>query len=110
MWGSSALKTSLQIQVLWEFIYIVLLTLAKISRWPYFFHDEFKGPQIPSKSSQNAPQDLPNPAQIFPKSISDGTRSSLGDYMGPLIENNSIFNAKKVAQEPGDAKMEWQFR
>ena len=28
MWGSSALKTPLQIQVLWKFIYIVLLTIG----------------------------------------------------------------------------------
>ena len=114
MWGSSILKTALQIQVLWKFIYIVLLILAKISPWPYFFQDECKSPQIPSKSSQNALRNLQNPPEILPKSISDGTRSPLGDYVEPLIEKNSIFNAKEVAQRrsgaSGEAKMEWNLR
>ena len=98
MWGSSTLRTALQIQVLWKFIYIVLLILAKISPWPYFFQDECKSPQILSKSSQNAPWNLRNPSEILPKSISDGTRSPLGDYVGPLIEKTWIFHYQKEAQ------------
>ena len=103
MWASSTLKTPLQIQALWKFIYIVPLILAKILRWPHFFQDGCKGPQIPSKSSQNAPQNLPNPPEILLKSISDGTRSTLGDYVEPLIEKTRFLTPKKSprgAQEP----------
>ena len=114
MWGSSTLKAPLQIQVLWKFIYIVVFILAKISPWPYFFQDECKGPQILSKSSQNALRNLQNPPEILPKSISDGTRSPLGDHVEPLIEKNSSFNAKEVAQRrsgvSGEAKMDWNLR
>jgi hypothetical protein len=39
---------------------------------------------------------------MLPKSTSDVTRSALGDYVGPLIEKNLIFNARKIAQRrPG---------
>ena len=85
MWGFSALKATLQIHTL-------------------------KGSRFSSKSPQNAPQDLPNPPEIAPKSLSDGTRSSLGEYVEPLIEKNLIFNAKEVAQRrpgaSGKAKMD----
>ena len=58
-------------------------------------------PKVP-KSLQNAPQGLPNPPEMLPKSTSDVTRSPLGDYVGPLIEKNLIFNAKKIAKRrPG---------
>ena len=50
------------------------------------------------KSLQNAPQGCPIPPEMLPKSISDVTRSPLGDYVGPLIEKSLISNAKKVAQ------------
>jgi hypothetical protein len=81
----------------------VPLILAKISRWPYFFQDEPQGAKIPRKSSQNAPQGLPNPPEMLPKSTSDVTRSALGDYVGPLIEKNLIFNARKIAQRRPEA-------
>ena len=58
-------------------------------------------PKVP-KSLQNAPQGCPNPPQMLPKSTSDVTGSPLGDYVGPLLKENLIFNAKKVAQgRPG---------
>ena len=47
-------------------------------------------PKVP-KSLQNAPQDLPNPSEMLPKSTSDVTGSSLRDYVGPLLEKNLIF-------------------
>ena len=54
-------------------------------------------PKVP-KSLQNAPQGPPNPPEMLPKSTSDVTRSPLGDYVGPLMEKNLIFIAKKIAQ------------
>ena len=102
MWGSSALKTPLQIQALWKFICIVLLILVEISRWPYFCQDEFKGPQIPSKSYQNASEDLPNPPEIAPNRLQMAPEALLGTMWNLSLNKNWIFNVKEVAQRrPG---------
>ena len=55
----------------------------------------------PPKSSKNQFQMVPGALlgmMWVPKSIKEGTRSSLEDYVGPLIDKKWVLNSKKVAR------------
>ena len=65
------------------------------------------------KSSKNQFQMVPEALLGImwdPKSIPDGTRSFLEDYVGPLIEKNLIFNSQKVRRSQNVMKFEINFK
>ena len=49
------------------------------------------------KSFLDSPKSSQNPSTILPKSTPGSTKRPFGDYVGPLIEQSLILNAKKAA-------------